>query len=41
MSRTLERLEVYKETLNLGYRQSSQMDNSTLSYLCKLIREFN
>ena len=39
--RTLERLEVYKETLNLGYRQSSQMDNSTLSYLCKLIREFN
>ena len=41
MSRTLERLEVYKDTLNLGYRQSSQMDNSTLSYLCKLIREFN
>ena len=41
ISRTLERLEVYKETLNLGYRQSSQMDNSTLSYLCKLIREFN
>ena len=41
MSRTLERLEVYKETLNLGYRQSSQMDNSTLSYLCKLISEFN
>lgn len=41
MSRTLERLEVYKETLNLGYKQSSQMDNSTLSYLCKLISEFN
>ena len=41
VSKTLERLEVYKETLNLGYRQSSQMDNSTLSYLCKLISEFN
>ena len=36
---TLERLEVYTETLNLGYRRGDQPDNSRLSYFCQILRD--